>query len=267
MLRHPAGLRPPGLVDGARRAVFTLRYLPRYPLNLQIFLRAKTFAQKHPRLVTALAASPIAPLGDFICQQLEIWRHSSLPLSAFNSPSHLSSSSQSLWPAAAAGEECTTKKQFDWKRFGAAAVFGACVSAPVGVWWFPWVDRMMKVHVPSVVEGSVSFVMAKTVAEGILIGPPFTVSYFCIVSAIQGGEKWDTLVPRMKRDIVATNIADQAWWLLVAPINYKFVPVTSQVFFANLATALELMAFSWIQHNRGVEPTAMGPRVVDMAQQ
>jgi len=251
---------PVRLSTGARRGVSTLRYFPRYPLNLQLLLRAKTFAQKYPRLVTAMAASPIAPLGDFICQQLEIRRHSSLPASAtLNSASSPfeSSLSQSLWPAAAIGEECHTKKQFDWKRFGAAAVFGACVSAPVGVWWFPWVDRVMKTHFPAILEGSVSFVMGKTLAEGLLIGPPFTISYFCIVSAIQGGDKWDTLIPRMKRDIVATNLADQAWWLMVAPVNYKFIPVSSQVFFANMATALELMAFSWIQHNRGVEPKTL----------
>jgi hypothetical protein len=261
--RHPAGLKSQGLA-GAKRRVFTLPYFPRYPLNLQILLRAKIFARKHPRLVTAMAAGPIAPLGDFICQHLEIWRHSARPpvSATFNSVSAISASKEPLWAAAA--DDCT-KKRFDWKRFGAAAVFGACVSAPVGVWWFPWVDRVLKVNFPSIVEGSVAFVMAKTVAEGVLIGPPFTISYFCIVSAIQGGEKWETLIPRMKRDIVATNIADQAWWLLVAPINYKYVPVSSQVFFANVATALELMAFSWIQHNRGVEPTAMGPRIVDMA--
>jgi len=105
----------------------------------------------------------------------------------------------------------------------------------------------MKVHFPTIVEGSASFVMAKTLAEGVLIGPPFTVSYFCIVSAIQGGEKWETLIPRMKRDIVATNLADQAWWMMVAPVNYKFIPVSSQVFFANMATALELM--TWMTHN------------------
>jgi len=219
-------------------------------------------AQKYPRLVTAMAASPIAPLGDFICQQLEIWRHSTLPACSSSSPSSFSSSSESLWPAAAAGDERHFKTQFDWKRFGAAAVFGACVSAPVGVWWFPWVDRVMKVHFPTIMEGSATFVMAKTLAEGVLIGPPFTVSYFCIVSAIQGGEKWETLVPRMKRDIVATNLADQAWWMMVAPVNYKFIPVSSQVFFANMATALELMAFSWIQHNRGVDPKTLESGVV-----
>jgi len=116
----------------------------------------------------------------------------------------------------------------------------------------------MKVHFPTILEGSASFVMAKTLAEGVLIGPPFTVSYFFIVSAIQGGEKWETLIPRMKRDIVATNLADQAWWMMVAPVNYKFIPVSSQVFVANMATALELMAFSWIQHNRGVDPKTLG---------
>lgn len=247
--KHLAGLHPRDLADRARRRISTVRLFPHQSLNLQFLSRARAFIHKHPRITTAMVASPIAPLGDFICQQLEIWRHSALP--SHSSVSIHTSSAAALWPAAAAGDECQpSTKQFDWQRFGAAAVFGACVSVPVGVWWFPWVDRAMKIHFPSVLEGSVAFVMAKTIAEGILIGPPFTISYFCIVSAIQGGEKWETLVPRMKRDLIATNLADQAWWLLVAPINYKFIPVTSQVFFANLATALELMAFSWIQHNR-----------------
>jgi len=228
------------------RGFFTLR-APR-SLDLQIGVRIKLFAANHPNLLKALAAAPIAPLGDFICQQLEIARHSSDPIISSKASSFATSSSSRF--ESSANSARSGPKQFDWQRFGAAVVFGACVSAPVGVWWFPWIDRIMKTHFKRMVEGSVPFVMAKTAAEGVLIGPPFTVSYFCIVSAIQGGEKWETLVPRMKQDIVATNIADQLWWLLVAPLNYKFIPVSSQIFFSNIATALELMAFSWIQHNR-----------------
>jgi len=230
--------------------------------NNVIYRRVMAFAARHPALATAAAASPIAPMGDLLCQTLEIsWERHSCSSADSSSPamSSLSCSGPS-WSAEfgtlpfAEKASKPRKTHIDWQRFGAAAVFGACVSAPIGVWWFPWVDRVVKRRLPNILEGSFSFVMLKTVAEGVLIGPPFTIAYFVIVSAIQGGEKWATLIPRMKMDIVATNIADQAWWLLVAPLNYKFIPVASQVFFANIATAIEMMAFSWIQHNRTCQP-------------
>jgi len=229
-------------------------------LNNVIYRRAMAFAARHPRLATAAAASPIAPMGDLLCQSLEIyWERASSAPSIDPASAHVALCPGSSWPA-----EFPRKTHIDWQRFGAAAVFGACVSAPIGVWWFPWVDKVVKRRLPSLLEGSFSFVMVKTVAEGVLIGPPFTIAYFVIVSAIQGGEKWATLIPRMKMDIVATNIADQAWWLFVAPVNYKFISVSRLVFFANIATAIEMMAFSWIQHNRTCQPEIEVSSVTDL---
>lgn len=192
---------------------------------------------------------PIAPLGDFFCQTLELsWKRRNTA-SQIASKSALPVSKEEMQPT-------TTKstgawnflREYDLVRIGAAACFSALISVPTGIWWFPWVDRLVKSRWPKIPEGSFNFVMIKTIAEGVLIGPVYTAGYFVVVSAIKGGNEWLTLGARLKRDFWATLAGDEIWWLFIAPLNYKFIPVNRQVIFAGFGGVSELMAFSWIQH-------------------
>jgi hypothetical protein len=82
-----------------------------------------------------------------------------------------------------------------------------------------------------------------------VLGPIYTFAFFPCVSFFEGGNALATLPDRLRRDFLPTLAADEAGWLFLCPINYKFVPVRYQLLFSNTLSVLENAGFSYIQHH------------------
>jgi len=206
-----------------------------------IFKTLCDFCANHTKLVLALTAGSICASGDILSQTFEAYQDVKKARELKIIPY---TKDVSIWEQT----KHEFRMRFDPVRLSAVAVFGFCVSGPLGSLWYPILDKFMRVKFPHFKEGSFRFVATKVMFEQAIYGPLLTLLFFPTVSLIEGGDSLRTLPQRMKNDFWQTLLVDELAFTLIAPITYKYIPINFQLIWTSTVSVFENMFFSWVQH-------------------
>lgn len=154
-------------------------------------------------------------------------------------------------------KEKQLKFKLDIKRTIGMGTSGLIWVGPLTMAWFPFLHRFMAKKMPNLVEGSLRYVLTKMVLENICLAGPCCLGFFVIPSKFEGGERWNTLIDRLKTDFVPTLLTDIAFWTFVSPFNYKFTSVKYQPAISCILGGVEAGGLSYLTHLEELDITKL----------
>lgn len=143
--------------------------------------------------------------------------------------------------------------EINYSRLKGVAVTGFGFLSPVALLWYPFLHRLMAQRFGHLVEGSIRYVMTKTMLESILLPGPVCLVYYVVPAATEGGHQWQTLPHKLAADFVPTVVVDTVFWSLVSPLNYKFVALKYQPLFSCAVDGVEAAGLSFLTHQDDFE--------------
>lgn len=143
-----------------------------------------------------------------------------------------------------------TFSQFELDKFRTIGMglAGFLWVGPLTMKWFPFLHQFMAKKMPHLIEGSLRYVLTKMALENACLAGPCCLGFFIIPSKIEGGERWSTLIPRLKTDFIPTLLTDIAFWTIFSPFNYKFIAVKFQPAVSCMLGGLEAGGLSYLTH-------------------
>lgn len=146
-----------------------------------------------------------------------------------------------------------TTFQFDYKRSLGMGITGLFWVGPLTMAWFPFLHRYMSIKMPHLIEGSLRYVLTKMILENICLAGPCCLGFFVIPSKVEGGERWNTVIDRLKSDFGPTLLTDIFFWTLVSPFNYKFTSVKYQPAISCILGGVEAGGLSYLTHLEDID--------------
>mmetsp|Transcript_25132 Transcript_25132/g.42427 ORF Transcript_25132/g.42427 Transcript_25132/m.42427 type:complete len:208 (+) Transcript_25132:203-826(+) len=136
----------------------------------------------------------------------------------------------------------------NYSRMQGVAVTSLGFLSPIAILWYPFLHRLMAKRFSHLAEGTVKYVMTKTVIENVLLPAPVCLGYFVIPAAVEGGHQWETLPRKLETDFAPSVAVDTAFWCVLSPLNYRFVSVRFQPLFSCVVDGLEAAGLSFLTH-------------------
>ena len=120
------------------------------------------------------------------------------------------------------------RKKVDGLRLGMTTAIGGLYFAPAAHYWYGWVTALL----PS---SALPFVLAKTGLGQIFFGPLVTCVFFAS-ACFQADRSLRQLPRKIRKDLLAVQVAGLGYWPFVDLISYSLIPVIYIPVFINLAS-------------------------------
>jgi hypothetical protein len=144
--------------------------------------------------------------------------------------------------------ERTEPFKLDIHRATGMGLAGFAWVGPLTMTWFPFLHKYMARKMPHLVEGSLRYVLTKMALENMCLAGPCCLGFFVMPSLVEGGDRWSTLIPRLKTDYIPTLLTDVAFWTIFSPFNYKFAAIRFQPAVSCLLGGVEAGGLSYLTH-------------------
>ena len=125
----------------------------------------------------------------------------------------------------------------DWKRTGRMGFYAFLVWAPVGHFWFRYLDKLF---LPSY-----KFSLLKKILLDQLFMCPLFLSFFLSSNELLQGKSWTTAVTRLNQDYFDAQIKNWQVWTPAQLINFYLVPLLYRVIFTRIISFFWSIYLSW----------------------
>ncbi|GBG61840.1 hypothetical protein CBR_g23796 [Chara braunii] len=113
-------------------------------------------------------------------------------------------------------------------RTALMALYGLLWVGPTGHYWHEVCESFFSKRRDN------ATVIRKVAVEQLTYGPVQNVSMMIYLGLIIKGKAWNTVVSKIRADLLRVQVAAWKIWPLAALINHKFVPIQLRVLFMNL---------------------------------
>ncbi|CAM9679690.1 unnamed protein product, partial [Ectocarpus fasciculatus] len=135
----------------------------------------------------------------------------------------------------------STKKKFDFARFGKFTLLGMVLVGPTLHYWYGYLAR-------NFAENSMLNVLKRLALDQLVFTPGFITVFMSSVLVLDG--RPENIPEKLSSDFFTTLMANYSVWVPAMFLNFKFIPFQFQVLFSNGVGYMWNVYLSYASHKK-----------------